>query len=236
MPFQESAVTTSLISAATVLPVKSRLMPGVRNTEATNSPVTSSLNQSRVQIRIVHSEAEREMVFQFRYAIYVEEMHRAEPHADHRNRRIEEPLDQDGALFGAFRGEKIVGTLRMNSGQSVRGYYENLYGMNEYTPYFPQRTSITTKLMILPSLRKSSLSFRIVETGFRYALENNFKYDFIDCNQHLKAYFIKLGYQPHLPDIDHPVYGEVSRLLLDFQDWEHLKRMRSPFYRLRSTQ
>jgi len=210
----------------------SRFNPGPSTTMKESARVARP-KQSHIQVRMIDNEEEQEMVYRFRYGIYVEELHRAEPHADHERKRIEEPLDQDGVLFGAFRGDEMVGTLRMNSGESVRGYYEDLYGMSAYAPYFPYRTSITTKLMILPSLRRSSLSFRLAEAGFCYAHEMNFEHDFIDCNQHLKTYFLKLGYQQHMSDVEHPIYGHVSRLRLDLNDWAHLMDVRSPFCRLR---
>ena len=66
------------------------------------------------EIRLATTAEEREQVFKLRYSIYVEEMGKSQHYADHKHKKVEEPLDSSANIFAAFQNGRVVGTIRNN--------------------------------------------------------------------------------------------------------------------------
>ena len=172
-----------------------------------------------ISVRAVRSQEEREAVFAFRYTVYVEEMRRAEPNADHVARRIVDPLDATGHLIAAFRDGRIVGTVRVNLARdSDVSAYEAPYGMAHFAPYHPSATGIVTKLMVARNYRRSTVAARLARACYEFGVGKGVAFSFIDCNPHLKPFFERLGFRQVMPDFVHPIYGSVHPLVLDVRD------------------
>lgn len=182
------------------------------------------------EIRIVKTTAELEQIYQFRYKIYVDEMARKQTYADHRRKTIVEPLDKTGYIFGAFEDGKVVGTLRVNfAKESDLGYYEELYNMRSVGESHPNHTSIVTKLIVADNNRYGRLTIRLCQAAFVLGLENEIKFNFIDCNQYLVRFFKFFGYEVYTANVIHPEYGEVTPMMCNSLDIDLFKRRRSPF-------
>lgn len=187
-------------------------------------------NPQKVSIRRAESPEDIEALFRFRYAVYVEEMNRAQRHADHLLRRIEEPLDATGANFIALVNDRVVGSIRWNSGANTDfGEYAEFYSMECAGPYFPRHCGITTKLMVSPEYRRSALGIQLCLAGYEYARNAGLVADFMDCNPHLERQFLQFGYRMYRERFQHPEYGTVLPMVLVCADLEHLERVRSPF-------
>lgn len=174
-------------------------------------------------------------VQQFWYRIYVAEMkrHAQDPLTDHESRTLGDPLIESGNLFLA-RDEsmQIVATLMTTvAADADLGKYESLYGLEQLTPSQRQRTSITTKLMVEPSYRCTRLPMLMARATYEHALLLGVERDFIDCNDHLVSFFLRLGYRQHLGRVVHKDYGSVNSMVLHLRDAAHLKALGSPFYR-----
>ncbi len=180
-------------------------------------------------IRFARSSEDRLRVFRFRYAIYVEEMKRVQKHADPLRRVIEEPFDETGHLLLAESEGEIVGTVRTNfGGETDLGYYAGLFRMESAGASFPERVSLTTKMMIVPRLRSGTLAVRLAQAIFDFGRDGGIRRDFIDCNAHLESFFERMGYRRYMPKAVHPEYGEVLPLRLDIDDEAHLRSIDSP--------
>lgn len=78
---------------------------------------SSAANTNRaIDVRIATTPEELEAVYRFRYRVYVEEMNRQERYADHDRKRIEEPMDAENTIIGAFKDGQVVGTVRLHLG------------------------------------------------------------------------------------------------------------------------
>jgi GNAT superfamily N-acetyltransferase len=93
-----------------------------------------------------------------------------------------------------------------------------------------EAASITTRLMVAPHYRSSTVTVRIVKSVYRFALEHGITTDLIDCNAHLVPFFTRLGYELHRTDLVHPEYGAVTVMKLQCHNHRHLAEVRSPFY------
>lgn len=187
-------------------------------------------NALPVDIRCAESGRDFDRLFRFRYQVYVEEMNRPQQYADHRRKRIAEPLDEGSTQFIATKGDEIVGCLRWTSG-AVRDFdeYADYYAMDVAGPYFPQRCSISTKFMVAPAYRRSSIATSLSIASYRFGASAGSAFDFIDCNPHLERMFSRYGYRSYRGRIDHHEYGDVLPMVLVLLDHDHLRAVRSLF-------
>lgn len=185
-------------------------------------------------IRQAETNEDRGRVFRFRYEVYVEEMKRRQAYANHDARIIEEPLDKSGRIYLAEDDQgKVVGTVRSNYGRDTDfGYYVDLYQMRSVGRSYPDRVSITTKLMVAPEYRRGTLGARLCSKAYAQNLADGILFDFIDCNPHLEQIFHRFGYRHYMGRIQHPEYGDVLPLVLLVTDLEHLEQVGSPFARI----
>lgn len=184
-------------------------------------------------IRFVETPEEMDRVAEFRYRIYVEEMQRKQTYADPTRRRILEPFDRTGVNWYAEDKGEIVGVIRTNFARDTDlGYYVKLFGLESVGEDFPARSLLTTKLMILPEYRSGTLALQLAATVYQFGLDEGMRYNFIDCNPHLEAFFQRMGFKKYWPKVVHPEYGEVLPLCADMLDVEYLDSIGSPILRL----
>ena len=158
-------------------------------------------------------------------------MGRCQKDADHNRKRIEDDLDARGHILGAWVGQNLVGTVRVNLlREGDVGAYEALYRLHEISTQDAQHTSITTRMMVLPGFRGSHVAARLASDIYAFALSRGVLFDFIDCNAHLVSFFERLGYQVQHTAV-HANYGPVTVMRLEVTDDRMLSRIRSPFLR-----
>ncbi len=186
-----------------------------------------------IQIRFAETRRDLEAIYRFRYSVYVEEMNRPQRYADHAEGRIVDPLDSHGRTIGAWLGGRVVGTIRVNLlSEGPAGEYQHLYELESLSPEERRKVSITTQGMVENKLRGTALSLRLGCAAYRHALSNGVYTDFLDCNAHLVSYFLRLGYRIHRTNVHHPEYGEITILRLATRDFQYLKKIRSPFFKI----
>lgn len=182
-----------------------------------------------VVIRLVSGDDERRSVYEFRYRIYVEEMHRPQAYADHASRQIVDPFDETAVVVAAFDGPRIVGTQRLNVGsQSDFGEYADFYNMRAFGSYWPHQLSMSSRLMVDPDYRRTMVPMQLAINCYKLALDEGSRFDFMDCNDHLIGYFKKLGFRQLFARFTHPEYGKVTPMVLAGWDSGHLDCVRSP--------
>ena len=182
-----------------------------------------------IPIRRAAAAEELDALYQFRYLVYVEEMNRLQFYADHSTRRIEDPLDRGGYNFGAFDGDEVVGAVRVNFPRTSNiAYYETLLDLRSVDHFHPNATSICTRLMVASRLRRTSLAMRLAQVSYRFCLRNKIRYNFMDCDDYLTRFFVRLGYIFHRR-AEHPEYGIGNVMRLDLLDRARLAQTRSPF-------
>ena len=191
--------------------------------------VGSRRRRAKLPIRLASTADELAAIYQFRYQVYVEEMNRDQFHADHLGKKIEDSLDCGGCNFAAFDNDEVVGIVRVNfPSKSSIGYYENFMDMCSAGCFHPSATSLCTRLMVAPHWRGTSLATRLAQASYEFGLRNHIRYNFIDCDDRLIGFFVRLGYIFHRR-AEHPEYGMGNVMRLDLLDRARLVRQRSPF-------
>lgn len=189
----------------------------------------------KLTIRPAETQEDRQKVFNFRYSIYVKELNVPQKYADHEQQTIVEPLDRHAKIMAAFVDEKVVGTVRANTGRdSDLAYYPEIYGMKDFAcSAYPDRTSITTKFMVAPEYRNTMLAYRLAAAIYRLGLKDNILYNFIDCKAEHASFYQMLGYRLYRDQIRHPEIGnEAMPLVLSLTDLSYLKEVHSPFIKV----
>lgn len=168
-------------------------------------------------------------LYEFRYKIYVEEMGRKQKYACADTKTIRDPLDEKGHQGLILRDNEIVGSIRMNllKHGAVGDYFE-FYDLAALAPEALLKSSICTRLMIEPSLRRTSASIDLVKFAYEFGLRNDIETCFIDCNSHLTRFFGRFGWR-RLYRREHEEYGLVDVMRLDLQDTDYLRSINSPF-------
>lgn len=186
-----------------------------------------------IDIRPIGDAAEHLAVLRQRYAIYVEELGYAQPHADAAARTVAEPMDAGAVLFGAFDGPRLLASARVNygdAGAETFGPLAQAYGLQRYGPWFPRGIGIVTKMMIEREHRAGTLLARMGLALYRWTQRTrpHTMFCVIDCVPGLVACYRRLGYRPVGAPFRHPAAGPVQPMALAVYDLAHLRRVRSP--------
>jgi predicted GNAT family N-acyltransferase len=148
-----------------------------------------------IDIYLCRSKAMLESAQRLRYEVFVGELGRDSPYADHRRKLIADELDGTGHTFIAVESGETIGTFRMNfSSTGSLGAIAELYGMKN-SAYHPKSTAAGTKFLVKKSKRGSTSSLKLLKAGERYAVRNNIKEIYIDCIPSLVQYYEVFGFR-----------------------------------------
>lgn len=173
------------------------------------------------------------MAFRLRYDVYVREMGRSEPEADHSRGELSDRLDASAVIFGAFccggAGE-LVGTIRFNGAIDLSDDERSFWRMECAEPFLPNQVALTTKLVVRPEYRYGGTPIRLAAEAFHAGYIRGYRICFIDCNAPRKALFQSLGFEAVGDPQIHGQYGLVQVMALNMADWHRLEQIRSPLF------
>ncbi|MCB1734537.1 MAG: GNAT family N-acetyltransferase [Gammaproteobacteria bacterium] len=190
-------------------------------------------NLVRPEIQVAATEAERERIYRFRYAVYVEEMGKRPSYADHAGKRLYDPLDDEATLLYAAAGEEIVATVRINlAGETgFDAYWNRIYQLEHWAEFPAKSLSMTSRLMVAPDWRGSTVLAALLAAIFRFARENGVRFDFCNCTPSLVEFYEQLGYRRYADGFMDKDAGYHVPLVFMAEDIEHMRAVRSPFWR-----
>jgi len=180
---------------------------------------------------LAETEADRLAVYRLRYEVYVEEMQRQQPAADHARRLVREPCDERSTLLMARDGDRLAGTSRITRHQDYPCPLADYYGIDRLTRHTTAGISEGTKLMIRPRHRRSRspLGRLMVLFGYRVLRDLNIAFDFLNANPYLVDHYRAFGYRTCGPPFRHPeLLDEVVPMVLVTEDAAYLERVGSP--------
>lgn len=187
------------------------------------------------QIGPALSPEERDAVFRFRYRIYVEEMDRYRSIADHENKRLFEPDDDNSHIFHALLNGKVVGTMRLTWGGdgAINERHVEQYDLKPFLARVPaEQIVIGERFMIEPALRGSNLLFRLFTSYLSFVNERRIQLVFGDCEPHLLNVYQGLGFRPYTKrNVNSPETGYLVPLVLVAEDLSYLREIKSPVAR-----
>ena len=193
------------------------------------------MSTETVEVVLVEDQAEREKIFALRYEIYVKEMGKSPPEADHQKGWIRDDLDPTARLYGLKTASgEIVGTLRLNLLKEVNdpeGQLSHLPLDKLLSRLEVEQISITSRLMLKPSWRGGAVLGLLLNHCYGDAVALGIRADICHSKPSLVELYEQMGYRRFCPGINLEGVGYQVPMVLALLDREHLKRSRSPLLR-----
>ena len=148
-----------------------------------------------VEVFRAQTEGDREELFRFRYAVYVQEMGRFRRTADHRGRQLVEPEDGHSILYGAREDGQVVGTSRLTLGAD--GFSPRQIGQYSLGPFLsevpPRLMAVGERLMVAPQLRGGAVASQLRELAREDIETAGVRLVFGVCEPHLLSMNLSAG-------------------------------------------
>ena len=183
-------------------------------------------------IYLAETEEEREAVYRFRYQVYVEEMGRYRETADHDNRRLWEPCDDQSRIGFALENGEVVATGRFTWGghgplpeRQIRQY--------DLEPFLaelpPEAIGVGERGMVTPRLRGTNLLLRMLQHSLAFVNENRIQLTFGNCEPHLLNLYLGLGHRTYAKrNVNSPEAGYLIPIMFVPEDVAYLRNLNSP--------
>jgi hypothetical protein len=183
-------------------------------------------------VTLATTVAEKEEIYRLRYQVYIEEMGGGSRHseADASLRQLRDDLDDKAYHFYVRQQGEIVACVRHNLRSDGPFECEDFFAMERFAPAYPDRVSMTSRLVVHPKLRSSIVLRELACAGFEFGIRHtDIRFDFIDCHPRLIPIYTRLGYRIYDPGFRHPKYVYVIPMVLVVHDVEYLNKINSPF-------
>lgn len=187
------------------------------------------------KVLVATTPEEKQAIYRFRYQVYVEEMKKQPKDANHQERTIKDELDATAQLLYIADGEKIVATLRRNflNMSFIPARLSQRLKLSQFTTTFGEgAVTVSSRLMIAPEYRNSSIISVLVLDSYRDSLERGNQFDLLCSAPWLLPFYANMGYRRYTDHFLDPEVGLQVPQVLVLEDVEHLKSVRSPFYRV----
>ena len=153
-------------------------------------------------VNIVTTQEEREAIYRFRYEVYVEELKRGYPEADHERRWLRDKDDEQDYTVNMYVGppDQIAGAVRLliwAAGEVPEDYYR-MFSMEIFPGIEGLITAEIGRLMIRPTSRGKMVFSSLINTMYEHLVERDAQLCFLYCVPGLVKYYRRnLGARPY---------------------------------------
>ena len=153
-------------------------------------------------VNIVTTQEQREAIYRFRYEVYVEELKRDYPEADHERRWLRDKDDEQDYTVNLYMGplDQIVGVVRLliwPAGETPEDYHR-LFSMEIFPGIEDVVTSEMSRLMIRPTSRGKTVFPSLINAMYEHLVARDAQLCFLYCVPGLLKYYRKtLGARPY---------------------------------------
>jgi hypothetical protein len=207
---------------------------GGRRTRVTPTAhvVRGGTMQLRDGVHPATSTDEREAIYRQRYGIYVEEMGRYGPIADHEHRWLVEDIDDVSRLFYAVRDGELVGSIRLTLGADggLTPALIEKYSLGPFLDEVPADDIIIgERFMVNEALRGTDVLFQMFTTYMQLVNDRRIQLMIGDCEPHLLNVYQALGFRPYAPrNINSADAGYLIPVVVVAEDIDYVRRLKSP--------
>lgn len=184
-------------------------------------------NPSEIEIVAARDPALLALVQHLRYLVLVGEKAKDPPGADRLRRLIGDGLDASGAVFAAFAGPALVGTVRVNmlsdGGADDYALAYGLEALGALEPQYERKTAVVTRL-ISRGERGDPVLAKLVAAVLGVVAERQARFIAIGVEDHLIGFYGSMGFTRFKADAISPAGGRRTVLLFDVQDPRHAQK------------
>lgn len=187
---------------------------------------------SLIPVHEAKTEAERAAVYRLRYEVYLEELGKTEETADHENRRLRDPEDDDPDTVILYAGsaEKPTGTARLQVWRPGRipPRDAEMLSTHLFAGIENLTTGISGRLIARNDARGSLMVPALIFAGYRTFVEHGGQMNFAWCAPGLVHSYRRLGYRTYTSRLIHYDDGVRVPLVAVPSDLSWFERMHSP--------
>lgn len=181
-----------------------------------------------IEVRIANTFEELAAIARFRYEIYVEELAKPLPQADHVTRRLLDAHDGGALHFYVAGVNGVEGCGRLHVGNVPFDVVECL-ALSDLLATYRAPICYLSKLMVVKGKRGAGTCLAILGAMYRHAMENGAYLSVSTCNTRLLSLYERLGLRVFGERFVDPYVGVQVPLVMLVEDREHLSKTRSVF-------
>lgn len=196
------------------------------------------MSQKQIQPTIAraHTEQQKNLIYRFRYEIYVEEMNRYHSIADHERRLLREDVDDQSRLYMVTEGDRLIGAMRFTWGADAP-FVPRHVTQYDLKPFLDCITAeqivVGERFMVSPEYRGTDLLFSMFRTYLEFVNKNRIQLVFGDCEPHLLNLYQGLGFRTYSKrNVNSPETGYLIPLVMIPEDISYMQRINSPLLRV----
>jgi GNAT superfamily N-acetyltransferase len=187
-----------------------------------------------MEIRIATTPEEMEQVYRLRYQCYIEELRWKYDLADGKAKELRDSLDGVATIYYAMADGRMVATFSayFAGGFELPVVWRQRYGLDRFAEFPESSFSFSSRLMVLPDFRGSTLVPRILMQAYEEGWRRGTRFNFCWCRPRLIELYERLGFIRYKDNILDPAQGYMAPMVMLNEDAEHLRAVRSPFLKI----
>ncbi len=184
-------------------------------------------------VHMAQNDVDRFRLYRFRYSVLVEELDDNPPGRDDENLIVREAIDDTSTILYLGNDTEIMGTLRLSYGMvtPVPPELYKGYDLSRFGYYTDADLSLTSAWAIPARWRGSPALSILFAAAYKMSKERNVRFDFCHCRPAQLQLFQRLGYRRYTSNFADKK-GLMMPMVMLTDDVRHLKRMKSPLFRI----
>jgi len=182
----------------------------------------------RSQVKIAQSAAEMLAIEQLRYRIYIEEMHKPLPWADHASQRLPDAFDEGAAHFYTAHENEPTSSARVHVG-NVPATVSHKLELEDWCAAYGAPWGYASMLMVSRDRRQGLLVIRLMHRIYTFARDRSCSVAFCHCNPGLVPLYEKIGFRCFGKPLHFEHVGAQIPMVLFLEDRAYFERIGSIF-------
>jgi predicted GNAT family N-acyltransferase len=174
---------------------------------------------------------EMEGIYRLRYQVYIKELKKNLPWADHERRHLVDPEDRNGVHFAVTRFGRVVGCARVHFGAEIAQEILAVSALADFERQDGHRGDYVSRLMIARSIRGKGAAFAIMLKMIQCAVARGHDHAVFHCNAKLVSFYQRLGFRICGAPFETAHSGVQTPMAVIWGDSEHLTAIGSPLAR-----
>lgn len=232
----DGIISSCATAHASVIAAASRTKPPALQPSRTMAALTSLLLDGSMRLLTTTkmaygAGAHLEAIERFRYGIYVQEMGKRLPYAQHDQLRLPDPYDDTAHhLFALDRRGNLVGCVRLHMAPTLPGEFLDAMKLGAFAKAYDRPFGYVSKLMVRRSSRGLGVALGLMKAMVRLGHTDPFRGEvaFFHCRQRLVSLYERMGLRTFGEPFDDPYVGLQVPMFILGGDVEHFTLCRSP--------
>ena len=179
---------------------------------------------------VVENDSQMDKILALRYRIYIQELKKDLPWADHEGKRLPDPHDTAGSTHFAVSqiGGRFIGCVRLHLGTAIPPELLEAMQIAEFVRNDNYRCGYVSKLMVERSLRGKGASNLMMMRMIEHGAAAGGEYALFHCNPKLVRLYERFGFRCFGMPFELNHVGTQIPMINLFGDAEHFAKVGSP--------